>query len=414
MSAPGTAAKPLWRRVIGVCAVMFFSEFAHGGLLLGLLPQYGQEVLGMGLDHVGLCITLYYLSEFCLKVPAGALVDRLGRRSVLLLAIVGSGLTLLGLSAVRHSALFTALVILHGCSAAPIWPAILARIGDAVDEDHRGQAMGTLFTAWLAGMGLGAMAMILLTRQPAADRFAILSASWAAALALSAILVARAARRRGQSPRPHAPMAPLRAVRQIAAIFGHRWLLVVGLFLQTFCLGLLVPVIERFATTERHLSGHQVIALLVGGGGLALCLMAPMGKLADRLSARAVLIAALAVAGAAVAGFAFVTPFWALLTLVAVAGVTYSLILPTWNKVLLNHAPESIRAMTLSSFMAVEQSGIATGPVVSGLLWTHLGSQAPFVAGGLVLIAMSAAYAVAGRGYLTGEAASVGEEAESR
>jgi MFS transporter, DHA1 family, multidrug resistance protein len=401
LSDAKTPSRLPWRKVVPVSAVMFFSEFAHGGLLLGLLPQYGQEVLGMGLGRVGLCISLYYLSEFCLKVPAGAAVDRLGRRFVLLLAIVASGLTLLGVATVRDVGWFTLLVALHGCSASAIWPAILARIGDAVDEDNRGAAMGALFTAWLAGMGLGAMVMIILARRAASDRFALLSVSWACALVLSAVLVAHAARKARTRVR-RVSLHPLRAGRQILGIFGRRWLLVIGLFLQTFCLGLLVPVIERFATTVRQLAEWQVITLLVGGGGLALLLMVPMGKLTDRWSAKRVLVTTLALAGAAVGLFPLVSQFWLLLALVAVAGATYALILPTWNKVLLHHAPEEIRAMTLSAFMAVEQSGIATGPVVSGHLWDWIGPSAPFLAGGGVLLTMSVAYSFTRAGYLSG------------
>lgn len=390
-----------WRKVLPVSAVMFFSEFAHGGLLLGLLPRYLPESYGLGLDRVGLLISLYYLAEFLLKAPAGALVDRLGRRPTLLLAIVGSGVTLLGIARAPSAHWLTVLLPLHGCCAAPIWPAILARIGDSVGEEDRGSAMGVLFTAWLGGMGLGFVTTIVARHLEAWRLFPLLGGSWCAAFVLGAILVARAARSGEASARPAAP-SPFRALGMLARTFGRSWLLVIGLFLQTFCLGLLVPVIERFASTVRGLTQGEVLALLFGGGGLALVLMAPLGRLADRWDPKLVLVSSLAVAGAAVGLFGVVTPFAALLALVGIAGASYALILPTWNKVLLAHAPEAIRATALSAFMAVEQSGIAAGPVVSGVLWERVGQTAPFLAAGAILVAMACAYVATPRSYLAG------------
>jgi MFS family permease len=371
--------------------VIFLAEFAHGGLLLALLPQFGEEVLKVGLAVVGLCISLYYATELTLKVPAGMAADRLGHKALLVASLTCSALTLGIVSLARHPLALAAAVCLHGAAASAIWPSALAFITGRVPPEDRGAAMGAVFTGWLSGLGLGILTCIVLKSQPVALRFWVLGAAWALALVVAVLLVPRG--RRVEEAEERLPQqSPIRLAWEVTRRLSRRPVLVLGLFAQTFSLGMLAPVLERYCTVCRSLSEWQVSTLMVGGGGLAVALMIPMGRLTDRFGKRRLLIAGLVIGGTAILSFPLIVSLPALVALVGVAGAAYAVVLPAWNAVLLRHVPADKRALMISSFMALEQCGMAMGPTVSGLLWEHVGRSVPFLTSGSIVLLVAIAY----------------------
>jgi MFS family permease len=345
----------------------------------------------VSLTYAGLCISLYYLAEFCLKMPAGAAVDRVGQRTALTVSMLGSLATLAAIALVRDPVLFAIAVCLHGASAAPIWPSVLSYTADRVDSDKRGSAMGVVFSAWLAGIGLGALTCNVLTGFDLLARFGLLGAVWVLAMTVALLLVRRPATDTGRGAgQPHPPAWS--TFREVVGRLARKPLLVAGLFLQTFSLGMLVPVIKLYSQEEVHLEDWQVTVLMLAGGGLALALMVPMGRIADRMSKRILLIAGLLVAGICVALLPVLRSFAGLLIMVGIGGAAYATILPTWNAMLLRHAPRDKRALMLSAFMAMEQCGIASAPVVSATLWDSVGRDAPFITSGAIVVTMAGLY----------------------
>lgn len=379
-----------WRAVGPVMAVIFLAESAHGALLLVLLPEFGKTRVRLDMAGVGLCISVYYLAELLAKVPSGALADRMGRRALAIISLLGSAATLALIPFVRtKGALLTALV-LHGVSAAPLWPTLVAYAADRVEEGRRATVMGGVFTAWLSGLGCGIVVAKLLAHAgiPLLLRFAALELGWCAALAVAVSLMRRrrllassAVRRRGREPLRDLPRDLLRISP-----------LVLGMYGQTFSMGLLIPILDRYCSHIHRMAEWQLPALMFGGGGIAVALMVPLGRIADMASRRLVMVPSLAVVGLCVAAFPVTRSYVGLMFLVGCLGAAYALALPTWNATLLLHAPEAKRGLMVSAFMAIEQVGVASGPVVSGLLWESVGPDVPFFAAGLILSLLGLLY----------------------
>jgi MFS family permease len=155
---------------------------------------------------------------------------------------------------------------------------------------------------------------------------------------------------------------------------------------------MLVPVIKLYSQEEVHLEDWQLTVLMLAGGGLALALMVPMGRIADHVSKRLLLIAGLMVAGVCVVILPVLRSFAGLLIMVGIGGAAYATILPTWNAMLLRHTPRDKRALMLSAFMAMEQCGIASAPVVSATMWDSVGRDAPFFTSGAIVVTMAVLY----------------------
>lgn len=76
-----------------VCLVSFGTFFARTGALFNLIPVLGKERLGLGADEIGLGLGIISILGLGLAFPSGMLVDRFGRKAVIVPASVLTGLS---------------------------------------------------------------------------------------------------------------------------------------------------------------------------------------------------------------------------------------------------------------------------------------------------------------------------------
>jgi MFS family permease len=118
------------------------------------LPLFGRT-FGVGAALVGSLVSVYALGRLVLDVPAGYLVDRVGRRPVLLAsaAIVAVAATLAG-----TAGSFAQLVVwrfLQGVGSGLFTTAAMVAMADLGGPIHRGRALSVFSGAFLIGSSLG-------------------------------------------------------------------------------------------------------------------------------------------------------------------------------------------------------------------------------------------------------------------
>jgi DHA1 family multidrug resistance protein-like MFS transporter len=124
------------------------------GLVIPIFPFYIEE-LGAGGSELGLLVATSALLEFVFAPLWGSVSDRIGRKPVLMLGMVGYGLSsfLMGL-ATQLWMLFASRALSGILSSATLTTA-LAYVGDSTSEEERGGGMGTLGAAMALGIILG-------------------------------------------------------------------------------------------------------------------------------------------------------------------------------------------------------------------------------------------------------------------
>jgi DHA1 family multidrug resistance protein-like MFS transporter len=124
------------------------------GMVIPIFPFY-IEHLGAGGSELGLLVATAAFLEFLFAPVWGGISDRVGRKPVLMLGMVGYGLSslLFGLST-RLWMLFASRALSGILSSATLSTA-LAYIGDSTSEEDRGGGMGTLGAAMALGVMLG-------------------------------------------------------------------------------------------------------------------------------------------------------------------------------------------------------------------------------------------------------------------
>lgn len=191
----------------GTMAVLMLSVFTVSlgfGIVLPLLPYQIERLLGAGADaaevsrSTGLLTGLYALSLFLFAPAWGRMSDRYGRRTILLIGLIGFGTTMMTFAFIENLPAVYAERFLSGVFAAAVTPVALAAIGDlAATEEARGRRLTFVSLAGISGFLLGPMLGVFIARA-AANMLPIVGAAESLALPLAgtavlALLVAAAA-----------------------------------------------------------------------------------------------------------------------------------------------------------------------------------------------------------------------------
>ena len=189
--------------IMAALMLAVFTVSVGFGVVLPLLPYLIERLLGVGVGaaqvsrHTGLLTAVYTLSLFLFAPMWGRLSDRRGPRGVLLVGLLGFGVTMLVFSLVESLAAVYAERFLSGMFAAAVTPVAAAVIGNfTATEQGRARRLAFVSMAGISGFLLGPMLGVFVTRF-AADFFTLAMPAGSvaiplAATALLALLVASA------------------------------------------------------------------------------------------------------------------------------------------------------------------------------------------------------------------------------
>ena len=121
------------------------------GTLLTLFSVYAKG-LGVEVFWIGVLFTLFWIGRIVSSMSAGRISDRVGRRSILIPALIGCAIaSFLAAISVGIELLSISMVIM-GISIGAVFPVAVALISDNVHTRQRGVAMGIFETS--CGIGL--------------------------------------------------------------------------------------------------------------------------------------------------------------------------------------------------------------------------------------------------------------------
>ncbi|MHB8125521.1 MAG: MFS transporter [Desulfitobacteriaceae bacterium] len=367
--------------------VLGLIEFVRGALVFSLIPLFGQSVAGFSLGVIGTAISLHYLLDNLIRLPAGWVVDRMGGKALLSGGII---LSSLGLFIIYLHWSVTGFLLgagLFGLGTAPLWPTVIAGIAAKIPLAQLGEALSKVFVAWLVGAGLGPVIVNFILGRSYPEAFLVLGLILLIAFFLTLI---------GRFPRV------VRDVQQdLPSYFRELWkellelrLLYPGMFIQTMSVGILMPIIVIYAKTVLGFNPDQFSYLLVGGGSFTVILLIPAGKIADRWGIKGPLIGGFFLAGVCLVLLPLQkSVFWALVV-GAFLGISYSFILPAWNGLQARVVSPEKRGTMWAIFMTIEGIGTASGAFIGGKVSDVFGQRSPFYVSAVVLISMAIFYSM--------------------
>ncbi len=378
--------------------IVFLTEFVKGALFVTVLPVYMNDALGLPALTISLAFSLQYVGENVLRSPAGWMAEHVGLRGTIAAGLLLSWAAVVVIAfSMTGPSLIVACTLL-GIGTAPIWPVVMSTISmEAEATGDTGSRMGIIQIATLAGTGAGPLISNLLI----GDSYRVIFWVLVFVMALvtsAALLLPRKMRsvapRLARRPRIDLSMpSRVRRVvkrRAIRSVYSVRKvirallalkltpLLYPAMFLQSFAIGILSPVIAMYIRNELGMTAGQFNLLLIVGGGVAVVGLIPAGKLVDRFGTRWFLHIGFLMAVIALAGLASTHTMSLVWCFVLTAGVGFAMILPAWNTLLAQLVPEKERGAIWGVFLTLQGAGTVLGPLAGGWTWDHIGPQAPF------------------------------------
>lgn len=379
--------------VIELLIIMFIVEFVKGALLITILPVYMKTGLGASAFIIGWTLAAQYIGDNVLRTPVGWIIDKLGYRTTMLTGVLLTFVSVILMATTSEYIWMIAGCTLLGFGTAPLWPCVITGTTEVAGEDGKATIMSVVYMAWLSGVGLGPVAINFFVGE---NRYTIafrLLIACMTVVVLVALMLPRKSSVGMEKAVTHAKpnKAPLAErvstyLREVKRSLSLSPLMFPAMFAQTFALGILTPILTLYAKEVLKLSSFAYSMFLVAGGAVTVICLVPMGKWVDRRGIRPFLITGFTISAAALLLFTYAKSMTILYILVALLGVGYAFIIPSWNALIASAIPPEKRGAVWGFFLTIEGLGMIIGPIVSGKLWDVYGYHAPFLMSGSVLV----------------------------
>lgn len=348
------------------------------GIVVPILGQYAER-FGAGGFQVGLLFASFSLAQLVCAPLLGRLSDRIGRKPVILVSLLGTAIGSFITGAAGTLWLLFVGRIIDGASGASVAVAQGA-VTDIAAPEERPRLLGLLGAAFGVGFVVG----------PALGGLAALGGPHVPfyVAALIALVNAAVALRRLPETRP-AARTTARAPRRSAT--ARVWSLAVAGFVAIVAFSGFEATFSLFADRRFDLTEAGVAAVFVGIG---LALVAVQGGLVHpvsaRIGSRAALQGGLVLNAAGLVLLAAATTWWLLVPALALLTVGQGMVTPNLSTLVSLRVPDDQRGEALGFQQSATSLGRVAGPVLAGVLFEHVGIPAPYLAGaGLSLVAVA-------------------------
>lgn len=373
---------PVGHRGLAVLFLAIFVVMLGFGIILPVLQFYAREV-GASPFEIGLLATSYAFMQFLCAPLWGALSDRVGRKPVFSVGLVGYAVTFVIFGLSHHVWELFLARILGGILSAATLPTAMAYIGDTTPGRRRGGSMGMMGAAMGLGFTLGPGIGGLLGRQSLSLPFFVGAALALATLALSWGALPEPARPEGGEIRTSRGEAIRRALGGPLAFFYLVTL--VG----AFALAGLEGTYALFAQDRLQLSssggaGAIGAVFVVVGLVQAAILGGLVGRLITWWGEERVVQGGLLLAGA---GYLLITATHDVATLAiyaAIAGAGHALMRPSIAS-LISRRTAAGQGLSIGIMDSFDSLGRVLGPAWAGGVY-HVGIALPYLSAAAVLL----------------------------
>ena len=339
-----------------------FIDILGFGIVIPVLPLYGRD-FGASDLQIGLLVGVFSLMQFFFAPVWGKISDRIGRKPVLLVGLLGTiaGYILMGLA---HTVvlLFVARFV-AGIAGANI-SAAQAYLADISTPENRAKAMGLLGAAFglgfVFGPALGGLAGAYFNLSaPMYIAAGLASLNWLFVFFfLPESLRPGTSTPRRESIFPHLFAHVDRAI-YLRALAGY-FMVIIGFSMMTMIFALLVSV--RFKLDILHtgyiLGGIGILGVIIQGGLI--------GRLVRAFGEARLAFAGALLMGTGLAGMAFSWNLPFLLLASALTGIGNSLLMPTLSSLVSRSATAQWQGRALGVMQSSGSLARCIGPLLAG------------------------------------------------
>ncbi|MGE5237022.1 MAG: MFS transporter [Acidobacteriota bacterium] len=375
---------PSPRRALSTLFVIVFTDLIGFGIVIPLLPLYAEHYRPTPWAF-GLLMAAYSAMQFLFAPLLGRLSDRVGRRPVLVVSLIGSVCGYLLFAAAHSLAALFASRIIAGIAGANIATA-QAVIADITTAKERARGMGLIGAAFGLGFIAGpALAGGLVGFGEAAPGLGAAAFSLLA-LVMTLVLLPESLppERRRTAPGSRWGAARLTLAwrrRELAPLFAIGFLTVTGMAMFEVTFAQLLH--DRFDLSHAHVAFMfvyvGVLAAFVQGG--------LVGRLAHRFGERPMVVAGLAFSSLGLALLAAGSRLGAVVAVMPLLALGQGITTPSLSALVSHAAGEGEQGEVLGGFQGVSSLARVVGPFSGEMALGTLGVGAPPLGASLLALA---------------------------
>jgi DHA1 family multidrug resistance protein-like MFS transporter len=372
------------RKNLFILAFTLFVVMLGFGVVMPIIPFY-MEYFGAGGTELGLLVASYAVMRLIFGPIWGSLSDRVGRKPILMIGVLGYGITMVGFGLATQLWMMFLARILAGVLSSATAPTTMAYISDSTSEEDRGGGMGLLGAAGGLGAIFGPAVGGLLAERSLSFPFFVAAGMSFLALFLIVLLLPESLPQSDRSSRiADQPVFDLRAWWQ--ALFSPIGSLLVLTFLVTGGLMIFYGILGLYAL-ERFGYGTSEVGVIFTVLGLVSAIGQGLlvGPLTKRFGDPVVIKVGFLLSAVSLLTVMLADQYVLLLVTIAFFSLANALLIPSITSLTSKRATLS-QGVTMGLSNSFVSLGRIFGPTLGGLVFDlHWGL--PFVSGSVVMLA---------------------------
>lgn len=375
-----------------IFATLFFSLFATitgVGIVVPLLPVYAHSMGASGI-YIGLIFGAFSLSRTFFLPYFGRLSDRKGRRPFIvigLLAYTFASLAFIFSTDVTH---LIVVRFLQGIASAMIMPVVQAYVGDITPPGSEGYLMGAFNMSLFFGLSLGPVAGGLINDHLSLQAAFVCMGLLSLVGFVLAVWLLPPTRDEAvlQRKRPPLGWRVILADRIVAGLFVYR-------FAYTASIGVIWGFLPVLAEAELQMSSSRIGTLVMMGVLVSGVVQLPMGKLADKINRKAMVMAGGLLAGVAMLAYQRAYSFEYLFAVSTLFGLGGGTAMPAMMAMAVTKGQQTESMGSVISLLTMAHSiGMLIGALGAGLMMDWFDLRGAFFLGALLMFAGVAVFAL--------------------
>ncbi len=349
-------------------------------LIMPLFPLF-LDSHGASEMEISSVISLSGLATTALMIPAGFLMERVGRKRMLLIGLLIWAATPVFMGSAGNWRIVAPLYVVYNIADAFVGPARMTMIAEYATPESQATVFGIMSMDWAVG---GIVS-------PPLSGFLAERSGWHLAFQVAAIFMALAL----------VPALMLKDEKaggtqeeRVSAlnIFRREYLATISLFFVLACAlstgqGVVNTMLPIFLKNEMDLSLSSIGLFFTGSSVLSLLGQVPGGWLADRYGRKRVILAFLTPIPFIFGAWAVVSDWVAILVLYSLFAGCLSMMGSASLALLSDSFPSELKGAAFSVRMTGFRMGSIVGPLLGGYLYSSLSPKSPFTAAALLFFA---------------------------
>ena len=364
-------------RVFPILAISIFSCMLGSGIVVPLLPLYAVS-LGASGFWLGVIFASFPISRILATPVFGRISDRRGRKLFISIGLFAYGIISFGFIFMNTVFQLVLIRLLHGVAGALILPIAQAYVGDISPPGEEGKWMGYANAAFFSGFGFGPLMGGVLSEHLGINA-AFLAMGGLSLLAFVIAVFFLPEITPKQSATSYPSFRDMSRSGMMSGLFTFRLTLTLGRSIFFIFLPILVAgnLGLRSSLVGVLLAVHILLMSLLG---------IPLGRIADRLNRRFLVVSGCLVSSVFLVAVPLGQNFGLLLALAVLGSVGSAIAVPAASALVVEEGRKYGMGFSIALFSMALSIGMVVGPIVGGAIADFVGINSAFYFGAVMTL----------------------------